>query len=226
MMNKSHDQKIIESWIDNSEVWSRAVRMQALESRRLVTNDAILNAVLSCAGTHILDVGCGEGWLSHELVKHKKQVTGFDVSLALITQADSGTGPKFHVLSYEEFIMDPAVVGENFDIAVCNFSLLAERVDEMFKAISAITKRSGHLVIQTLHPCSSMENVRYEDGWREETFDGLPGQWSPMPWYFRTLGSWIREQRSAGWMLDKIIEPLHPDTGKPASIIFDLVTEN
>ena len=42
-------------------------------------------AVGAIRGTRILDVGCGEGWLSHELAE--KYVTGFDVSLHLIEQA-------------------------------------------------------------------------------------------------------------------------------------------
>jgi hypothetical protein len=74
-------------------------------------------------------------------------------------------------------------------------------------------------VIQTLHPYSSVGELRYEDGWREETFTGLPGQWSPMPWYSRAMSSWIRQLPSAGWKVNELKEPLHPVTGKPASLI-------
>jgi hypothetical protein len=61
----------------------------------------------------------------------------------------------------------------------------------------------------------------YVDGWRTETFATLPGEWrEPMPWYFRTLGSWTRVLTAAGYRILEIREPLYPDKGVPASIIF------
>jgi 2-polyprenyl-3-methyl-5-hydroxy-6-metoxy-1,4-benzoquinol methylase len=176
-------------------LWTNAVRTQALETRRLVTYDAILNSVLTCGGNRILDVGCGEGWLAHELFKKEKDVTGFDVSPNLIGQAGKESAVKFHILSYEKFVFDPEAVRQEFDVVVCNFSLLGDRLDEILKAMRNITKPSGHLLVQTLHPYSAVGELRYEDGWREETFPGLPGQWSPMPWYFRSMSSWIRPSR-------------------------------
>jgi 2-polyprenyl-3-methyl-5-hydroxy-6-metoxy-1,4-benzoquinol methylase len=218
-MGNSEDQKIIQSWNENATLWTTAVRTQALESRRLVTNDAVLNTVVTCGGSCILDVGCGEGWLAHALIRKGKDVTGFDVSPNLIEQARKESTANFHVISYEKFAADPRVLGKDFDVVVCNFSLLGDRLEEIFKAMLSVTKPSGHLVIQTLHPYSSVGELPYEDGWREENFNGLPGRWSSMPWYFRTISSWIREMTSGGWKLDELKEPLHPVTGKPASLI-------
>jgi 2-polyprenyl-3-methyl-5-hydroxy-6-metoxy-1,4-benzoquinol methylase len=218
-MGNSEDQKIIQSWNDNATLWTAVVRTQALESRRLVTNDAVLNTVLSCGGSRILDVGCGEGWLAHALMRNGKEVTGLDVSPNLIEQARKESAAKFHVISYEKFAADPHVLGNDFDVIVCNFSLFSNGLKEILKVMLSITRPSGHLVIQTLHPYSSVGELRYEDGWREEHFNELPGTWSSMPWYFRTISSWIRELTCAGWSLDELKEPLHPVTGKPASLI-------
>ncbi|HTE29932.1 MAG TPA: class I SAM-dependent methyltransferase [Chryseolinea sp.] len=220
-MEKTQNEKIIQSWNENADRWTNAVRTRSIESRHLVTNDAIIQTVVTCGGTRVLDVGCGEGWLSHELMKKEKDVTGFDVSSNLIEQAKKDSSAKFQVLSYEKFVADPLAVGRDFDVVVCNFSLLGDQLDRILKAMLSITKPSGHLVIQTLHPYSSVGDLSYEDGWREETFQGLSGKWSPMPWYFRTLGSWIRELTSAGWRLNALKEPLHPATGKPASLILE-----
>lgn len=198
--------KIIESWNENADVWTNAVRNQALESRRLVPNDAILDAICICGGNRVLDLGCGEGWLSHELVKKGMDVTGFDLSPKLIEHAKKVSATKFQVLSYEKFIIDDESVGKDFDVVVCNFSLLGDPVDQILKTIRKITKPSGHLLIQTLHPYSSSEDMPYKDGWREETFQGLAGNWSPMPWYFRTMSSWILELTSAHWFLNGLRE--------------------
>jgi 2-polyprenyl-3-methyl-5-hydroxy-6-metoxy-1,4-benzoquinol methylase len=226
-MENGRNEKIVESWNENANVWTSAVRTNALESRKLVTNDAIINAVLVCGASRTLDVGCGEGWLAHALIKQGKDVTGFDGSADLIEHAlaPAGSGlpalaaAKFHVLSYENFCANPRAVGSDFDAVVCNFSLLGDQLNQILKAILSITKPSGHLIIQTLHPYSSVGDHYYQDGWREESFSPLPGQWSPMPWYFRTVSSWLRELTSSGWRLEELKEPLHPVTGKPASLI-------
>ena len=43
-----------------------------------------------------------------------------------------------------------------------------------------------------------------------------------MPWYFRTLESWLELLADAGWTLEKQVEPPHPQTGKPASLLLQL----
>jgi hypothetical protein len=40
------------------------------------------------------------------------------------------------------------------------------------------------------------------------------------PWYFRTLQTWVELLRTGGLILQQMQEPLHPRTGKPASVIF------
>lgn len=215
---------IIKSWNDNALAWTRAVRSHALESRRLVTDKAILDSVLNIGGHRVLDVGCGEGWLARELVRAGRHVTGFDASGELIRQAEGSCKANFLVLSYDEFIASPGRAGTDHDAAVCNFSLLEEDVIPLLGAIRSVVKPGGHLIIQTLHPLTMAAELEYEDGWREETFAGLPGTWSPMPYYFRTVGSWVRALKSSGWQIADCFEPLHPSTGKPASLIFDAIT--
>ena len=41
----------------------------------------------------------------------------------------------------------------------------------------------------------------------------------PPPWYFRTLADWIGLLIRSGLRLESLREPIHPETGKPASII-------
>jgi hypothetical protein len=60
----------------------------------------------------------------------------------------------------------------------------------------------------------------YKDGWREETFGAFASDdWQPMPWYFRTLNSWVRAIERAGMHLTAIEEPLNPSTEHPLSIL-------
>ena len=216
-----HD-RIIESWNTNAKSWTNAVRMKAIETRRVVTDQAVTDAVLRYPGVHILDVGCGEGWLSKKLLMQGRAVTGFDVSAGLIAEARRSCNANFIELSYEAFAAAPSRSGTDFDLVVCNFSLLGEDVSVLLEAIRKVIKPSGHLIIQTIHPYAPASGG-YENGWREETFANLPGEWSPMPWYFRTIGSWVEALTTSGWNISRVIEPLHPETRMPASLILDAV---
>jgi 2-polyprenyl-3-methyl-5-hydroxy-6-metoxy-1,4-benzoquinol methylase len=214
------DDRITRSWLENAGAWTRAVRGRAMESRRVATDQAILDAVLACGGERVLDVGCGEGWLSRRLDQAGRDVVGFDGSPALIEEArGGGGGVRFIALDYDAFASDPGAVGVDYDVAVCNFSLLGEHVGGLLAGLRCVTRPGGHLLVQTVHPFFLAGTARYEDGWQEENYESLPGEWSPMPWYFRTFGSWVRELGLAGWRLDACREPLHPATGQPVSLI-------
>ena len=213
------------SWVANSSAWCEAVREQRIESRRLVTDAAIVSAILEQQPRRVLDVGCGEGWLARALSSHGIDVTGIDGSAPLIEAAQAlGGGATFVVMSYEELVRDPSLLGARFDTSVANFSILDDRAEELLRALRPVLARDGRVIVQSVHPVVAGDGAGdgdYADGWRTETFDAIPGEWSEsMPWYFRTLGSWVRVFANAGYSLTEIREPMYPDRARPASIIF------
>lgn len=208
-----------ESWSENAAAWTDAVREGRIESRVLATDAAVLDVVVAGGPRRVLDVGCGEGWLGHRLAERGVAVVGFDASEALVRCAREGGAGEYHVIDYAEFSSDPLRLGSGFDAAVCNFSLLGEEIGPLLGALAKALVPAGSLIVQTLHPCSIAE-AGYRDGWREEDFRGMgAGFAAAMPWYFRTLGSWVGEMRRAGFRLDECREPVHPDGGRPLSLL-------
>src|SRR5271168_535734 len=118
------EQEIIRSWHSNAAPWARAIRLASIASRKLVTDQAIIDAVAGIPGTRILDLGCGEGWLARALSDRGMSVTGVDAEPELIAQAATpGAGTSgsvaFHVQDYASIASRQWRCGP-FDAAVCN----------------------------------------------------------------------------------------------------------
>ena len=215
------DDKIIESWHKNATPWTAAVREQRIESRRLVTDAAIIDAVMHRRPRSVLDIGCGEGWLVRALAgRGVERVVGVDVVPALVEQAREHGGGDFRVASYEAIARGELEV--SVDVAVANFALIGkDAVDALVRAVPSLLTPAGSLVIQTLHPLVACGDLPYEDGWRTGSWAGFSEDFTdPAPWYFRTTESWIRLLVGAGLHLVEMREPVHPNTRKPASVIF------
>ena len=222
------DAKIIDSWHTNATPWTSAVREKRIESRKLVTDAAAVEAVMSRNPKSILDIGCGEGWLSRALAaRGVEKVYGVDVVPSLIEQARAAGGGEFKVASYEEIARGALDI--RVDVAVANFALIGkEAVDDLIRASPQLLNPGGALVVQTLHPVIGTGDLPYEDGWRKGSWAGFSEDFSdPAPWYFRTLETWVALIASSGLKLIEMREPVHPTTRKPASVIFiALKTQN
>ena len=234
--SRNHSQSIIESWVTNADAWVSAVREQRIPSRRLGTDDAVLAACdrvlaesasrgIGNARPRVLDVGCGEGWLARVLASRNADVIGIDASEPLLEQARaSGPGVRFEAVTYEALRASAEVMPGAFDLIVCNYSLLDDAVPSTLSALGMRLAPNGALIVQTVHPWVAIGDGAYEDGWRTETFSTFAQPFpAHMPWYFRTLGSWVRAVHEAHLGLARIDEPLNPENQRPLSLLLTCV---
>ena len=217
--NVHNDGSILDSWHANAAAWTTAVRSRAIASRRLVTDQAILDALRNRAPARVLDVGCGEGWLARALQASSVEVVGIDAVPELVRLATQAGGGEVRLCQYEE--LASAGLTGRFDVVVANFSLLGrESVESVFRAVPGLLATGGALVIQTLHPVSASRDEAYEDGWRPGSWAGFGPEFvHPPPWYFRTIGSWLRLLVEFQFQLVDLQEPVDPQTRQPVSMI-------
>ena len=223
------EQEIIRSWHSNAAPWSHAIRTASIASRKLVTNQAIVDAVSSILPSRVLDLGCGEGWLARALAGRGVRVTGVDVvpelvaqAAALISSDDPGPGSVQYLVQDYASIANLSWLGSPFDAVVCNFSLLgAKSVETLIAALPRYLEGPGYLIIQTLHPVAACGDQPYEDGWRAGSWLGFSSDFhDPAPWYFRTIESWQALLQRCGFEILECREPKAPGAVTAASVIW------
>ena len=227
----TEEAKILESWQVNAENWIQTIAHSEIESRQLVTNQAIIDAMnkfLIHKEMSVIDIGCGEGWLLRYLEqKGYKNLFGVDAIPPLIASAkQSVPTASFATCTYQE-IAEGKLPFKGFDLIVCNFSLLGkESTEDLIKSLPYLLKINGKVIVQTLHP-HTIKGVGNTSTWVEGSWIGMKRDFQmPYDWYFRTLEDWLVLFENAKLGLLEQIEPLHPYTDLPASIIFCLTNKD
>jgi 2-polyprenyl-3-methyl-5-hydroxy-6-metoxy-1,4-benzoquinol methylase len=166
-MPRDHREQLGLSWQANADAWTAAVRERRIESRRLVTDAAIVQAILALAPGRVLDLGCGEGWLCRGLAEHGIEAVGVDACAPLIAVARQAgcARAQYRVCGYAELESQAAQLGR-FDLLVCNFALLEEPLAPTLNALHGLLAEGGRLLVQTLHPWRACNDAGYRDGWR------------------------------------------------------------
>ena len=162
---------IQQSWQDNAKEWIYLIREEKIASRQ-VTNPAIVQTLLDYQLSSLIDIGCGEGWLTRTMYQNGVAATGVDGTAALIEHARANSSIPFHRLTYEAICSGAALPIRSCEAAVFNFCLYQEReTASLLKAVHRQLNGKKLLFIQTIHPKAFMDSgMPYQSQWMEDSW--------------------------------------------------------
>jgi SAM-dependent methyltransferase len=142
-------------WEGNAEFWVRIIRGRHDRYRTELTDQTVLAACGPFDGLDVLDAGCGEGYLTREIVaRGARQVTGADKSPPLIAAAREAAAGLPTARFHEADLAELPFADASFDLVVVNhvFNDLPDITGPVGELVRVL-RPGGRLVILTLHPC-------------------------------------------------------------------------
>jgi SAM-dependent methyltransferase len=183
---------------------------------------------------HVCDIACGEGYLSRFLGQFgPREVIGIDLSAALIAaarQRSNGAKLSYRVDDAQHLRTFPDA---SVDVAVSQLAIM-DIPDHraLFGSVHRVLRAGGVFVFSLLHPCfetpfrapeesqflldASSNPIAFivrryaQEGFWQSGGTGVRGH---MGAYHRTLSTLLNDLLAAGFVLEKLNEPVIEDSG-------------
>jgi len=132
------------------ERWARAAQSRLVDYKRaeivLGFIDRFLDSWHSAPPLHLLDVGCGWGWLSDKISRYG-EVTGLEPSPRGVKEANN----RFpHINFINDVFPSRQLEGRQFDIVLCSEVIEHVQAQKSFvRGLADATRRGGALVLTT-----------------------------------------------------------------------------
>lgn len=214
----------IKRWEMHAETFIAGYSEQGDLHREVVLNPTLFKLIGSVQQKHILDAGCGEGYLSRMLAKSGASVVAVDYSKKMLELAKERT-PEDARIQYEYGSCDNLhfLDEKSFDLIISNMVIQdLENYQQAIKEMHRLLVDGGYFIFSILHPCF----ITPESGW-ERTKDGErlhwkvdkyhhegvyeqalpPEQPNKLLFFHRTLTSYFNAITEAGFMIEELVEP-------------------
>jgi SAM-dependent methyltransferase len=141
----------------------------------IAAQDGLLPVV---TGERVLDIACGQGRMSRYLAQQGAQVTGVDISAAMLGRARAA-GPVGIDYIRADITRRPGWWdGRPFDGCTCELALMD--IDDLagaFSTVAAVLRAGGWFVASIVHPCFP-GNERGRSSWPPEGGYEREGWWT------------------------------------------------
>ncbi|MFI7004456.1 class I SAM-dependent methyltransferase [Nocardia sp. NPDC050175] len=221
------DDRVTSAYAQNAQFWIDIVRGQLDEFQKRITDPALLATVGDCRGLQILDAGCGEGYLTRELVRRgAAHVHGVDTGEAFIEAARTHPEARPDTATFQlADVADLPLADRSVDLVIANrLPNGITNPGKRFHEFARILRPTGRLIALGMHPCfyvaradrtgddsAPMAIDSYFGGRTVEQKFDVAGWSSPAAsvQQFYPLETYIRMITAAGFVITDLREP-HP----------------
>jgi ubiquinone/menaquinone biosynthesis C-methylase UbiE len=145
-------------WDKAAEWWDAGVGDSGAWHQQHEIDPALLKMIGNVKNKKILEIGCGNGYLSRKLAKTGAKVTASDLAKKFIEIAEKKE--LSNPLGIEYIVRDAAYLNglndKSFDIVIANMCLMdMKNIEKAISEISRVLKRGGNFVFSILHPAFS-----------------------------------------------------------------------
>jgi SAM-dependent methyltransferase len=169
---------------------------------------AMVKLAGNVAGLRVLDLGCGAGHYAAELLdRGAAEVVGVEGSETLLSAARARLGDRAELHQHDLEQPLTFLPDESFDLAV--MALVYHHIDareQLLAELRRLLRPGGLLLVSTTHPAADWTwfGGSYFDEERVEAQFG--GRFTHTYWRM-TLESFLGELLSAGFTLERLVEP-------------------
>ena len=188
------DEVVGKAWDKAASKWWGRYDEFGDPNRRYIIDPAIRQILGTVKSKHILDAGCGNGYLSRLLARQGARMVGVDTSeeairMAKTAESNEPQDIEYHVAS----LCDLSAFGNNtFDVIVSNIVLNdLQDLDKAIAELHRVLKPGGKLVFSIMHPCFPSPPVH---GWVRTPLDSDRAEdwhyWKVDQYYEQNIETW------------------------------------
>jgi ubiquinone/menaquinone biosynthesis C-methylase UbiE len=220
----------VTGWDKMADWWDAQIGDDGDLWHRTLIDPSVFKLVGDVAGQRLLDLACGNGYMSRRFARQGASVSGVDANAAIIErararEASAPLGIIYHAADAARLEM---LEEDSFDLAVCNMALMdiADAAGAI-QEVARVLRPKGRFIASLSHPCFDKVNT---SGWAIERIYPNTTIWRKMshyreitvddlPWlsigdqpvvtraYHRPLSWYVQVLRAAGFVIAALEEP-------------------
>jgi SAM-dependent methyltransferase len=172
---------------------------------------AMISLVGQVAGLRVLDAGCGSGQLAAHLVSHGADLTGIDVSPAMVEIARRQVPGRAELLVAD--IASPLIFAHDTEFDLIVASLVMHYIHDWEPVLAEFRRvltATGSLVLSTHHPAMDWQAHSPDDYFAikqvTEAWAKGPGEYQVTFWR-RPLTAMCQAIYKSGFLIEQLVEP-------------------